>query len=95
MSEFSEVAGTVVRRDRFGYRLLTGYYVLATVVVVVGCATRPADAGTFTGSGVLTGVILLAYVSVANRRALRPLDERWPQLARVPARRVRRPGRTG
>jgi hypothetical protein len=87
MPEFSEIAGTVIRRDRSGYRLLAGYYVLAAVVVVVGCTTRPADAGILTGSAVLIGVILLTCVSVANRRALRPLDERWPELARVPARR--------
>lgn len=53
----------------------------------IGCAVRPEDGGIFTWSGVLIGIILLTYVSIANRRALRPLDERWPELAKVPARR--------
>lgn len=92
-AEFSAIARTVIHRDRIGYRLLTVYYLLAVVVVVASCAVRPAEAGIVIGGGVLIGVVLLTYVSVANRRALRPLEEHWPQLAAVPTR--RRDGRQG
>jgi hypothetical protein len=91
--EFPEIARVIIGHDRVGYRLLAVYYALAAVAVVVGCAVRPADAGTFTGVGVLIGVAVLTYVSIVNRRALRPLEERWPQLATVPTR--RRNGRQG
>jgi hypothetical protein len=83
--DFEAIVSTVIHRDRVGHRLLIAYYVLAAVVIIVTGAVQPAEAGIVIGVGFGIGVILLVDVSLADRRALRPLQANWPQLATVPA----------
>lgn len=81
---FFRVVRSIIRREHVGYRLLAGYYVLALVVTVVGCALQPASAVIVVPAAFVIGILLLLNVSRATKRHLRPLLKHWPSLAILP-----------
>jgi hypothetical protein len=83
--DFFRVVRSVIRREHVGHRLLAGYYVLAVVVTVVGCALQPASAVIVIPAALVMGIVLLLDVSRASKRHLRPLLEHWPSLAIPPS----------
>lgn len=83
--DFFRVVRSIIRREHVGHRLLAGYYVLALVVTVVGCALQPASAVIVVPASFVIGILLLLDVSRATKRHLRPLLEHWPSLAIVPS----------
>ncbi|HEV3382472.1 MAG TPA: hypothetical protein VG142_16020 [Trebonia sp.] len=82
---FFRVVRSIIRREHVGHRLLAGYYVLALVVTVVGCALQPASAVIVVPAAFVIGILLLLDVSRATKRHLRPLLEHWPSLAILPS----------
>lgn len=83
-TDFVAVARKVIARNRIGHRLMVAYYVVAAVVVISSCALQPSYAGIFIGAAFVIGILLLIDVSIANGRALGPLQAAWPDLAKLP-----------
>lgn len=83
--DFCGVVRSVIRRERVGYWLLAGYYVLALPVTIVSCALQPASAVIVVPAALVIGIVLLTDVSRATRHHLRPLLEHWPSLGILPS----------
>lgn len=61
------------------------YYLLAVILVLVGCFLFPSAGKPIIATGFIAGVLLLIGVTVVTRRALRPLRAIRPDLTDIPA----------
>lgn len=76
-------AARVLARARRGFWLLAIYYLADLAAMASVGWTARAAAAPLTLACLLLGITMLSGVTICNRRAREPLQQQWPELARV------------